>query len=473
VCRAGLAGGRLEGAETKRVIDPLNPVKFIHYKKGEAMVEKVIIMGAAGRDFHNFNVYFKDNKRYNVVAFTAAQIPDIAGRLYPPELAGKLYPQGIPIHPEDQLAELIRKKNVDLVAFSYSDVPHVEVMHKASLAMAEGADFILIGAPYTMLKSKKQVVAVCAVRTGCGKSQTTRKVCEIIKNLGKKVVVVRHPMPYGDLRNQIVQRYSTYKDFEKHQCTLEEREEFEPLVEQDIVVYAGIDYGQILKEAEKEADVIIWDGGNNDTPFYKPDLHIVLFDPHRAGHELLYFPGETNMIMADIAIINKVDSAPAQKVWQVRKNIEKYARNASIVLAESSLVVKQPQMIQGKRVLVVEDGPTLTHGEMPFGAGVIAAEMFKAAEIVDPRAHAQGSLKETYSIYPHIGNVLPAMGYNSDQIRDLENTIDQADCDLVVFATPIHLPLVLNIKKPTLRVRYEYQDHGKPTLKELLSKSIK
>jgi predicted GTPase len=436
--------------------------------KGGDMIEKVIIMGAAGRDFHNFNVYFKDNARYDVVAFTAAQIPDIAGRLYPAELAGRLYPQGLPIYPEDNLAELIRKNKVDLVAFSYSDVPHVEVMHKASLAMAEGADFILIGAPYTMLESQKTVVSVCAVRTGCGKSQTTRKVCEILKTNGKKVVVVRHPMPYGDLRNQVVQRYSTYDDFKKHRCTIEEREEFEPLVEQGVVVYAGIDYGKILAEAEKEADIIIWDGGNNDTPFYKPDLHIVLFDPHRAGHELLYFPGETNMIMADIAVINKVDSAPAQKVWQVRKNIEEHAPGAQIVLAESSLVVKQPEMIHGKRVLVIEDGPTLTHGEMPFGAGIVAAETFEAAEIIDPRPYAVGSLSETYTVYPHIGNVIPAMGYTPDQISDLENTINRADCDLVLFATPIHLPLVLNIQKPTLRVRYEYQDHGQPTLEELI-----
>ena len=437
------------------------------------MIEKVIIMGAAGRDFHNFNVYFKDNPRYSVVAFTAAQIPDIAGRLYPPELAGKSHPEGIPIYPEDELAELIRKHKVDLVAFSYSDVPHVDVMHKASLAMAEGADFILIGAPYTMLKSKKTIVAVCAVRTGCGKSQTTRKVCEIIKGIGKKVVVVRHPMPYGDLRQQIVQRYSAYEDFERHQCTIEEREEYEPLVEQDIVVYAGIDYGKILSEAEKEADVIIWDGGNNDTPFYKPDLHIVLFDPHRAGHELLYFPGETNMMMADIAIINKVDSAPMQKVWQVKNNIETHARKAKIVLAESSVVVSEPGMIKGKRVLVVEDGPTLTHGEMPIGAGFIASEMFKAAEIVDPRPYATGSLKETFTKYPHIESVIPAMGYTPDQIEDLEQTINQSDCDLVVFATPIHLPLVLDIKKPTLRVRYEYKDHSSPTLEELVKERLK
>jgi predicted GTPase len=437
------------------------------------MVEKVIIMGAAGRDFHNFNVYFKDNPRYNVIAFTAAQIPDIAGRLYPPELAGKLYPEGIAIYPEDRLVELIRRHKVDLVAFSYSDVPHLQVMHKASLAMAEGSDFVLIGATYTMLKSQKPVVAVCAVRTGCGKSQTTRKVCDILHEIGKKVVVVRHPMPYGDLRSQVLQRYSTYEDFKRHNCTIEEREEYEPLVERGIVVYAGIDYGRILQEAEKEADVIIWDGGNNDTPFYFPDVHIVLFDPHRAGHELLYYPGETNLIMADIAVINKVDSAPAEKVEQVRRNIQAHAPKAAIVLAESSVLVSDPEMIRGKRVLVVEDGPTLTHGGMPFGAGVIAAKTFGAAQIVDPRSHASGYIRETYRQYPHIGAVLPAMGYTPNQIKDLEQTINQAECDLVVFATPIHLPLVLNIDKPTLRVRYEYKDYGKPTLAEMLLQRLK
>ncbi len=436
------------------------------------MIEKVIIMGAAGRDFHNFNVYFKDNPRYSVVAFTAAQIPDIAGRLYPPELAGRLYPDGIAIHPEHRLAELIRRHQVDLVAFSYSDVPHLEVMHKASVVMAEGADFILIGATYTMLKSRKPVVAVCAVRTGCGKSQTTRKVCDILHETGRKVVVVRHPMPYGDLRNQVVQRYCTYEDFKRHNCTIEEREEFEPLVEKGIVVYAGIDYDRILKEAEKEADVIIWDGGNNDTPFYFPDVHIVLFDPHRAGHELLYYPGETNLIMADIAVINKVDSAPAEKVEQVRRNIQTYAPNAAIVLAESSVLVGDPEMIRGKRVLVVEDGPTLTHGEMPFGAGAIAAKNFGAAEIVDPRPYASGYIQETYRRYPHLEAVLPAMGYTPGQIKDLEQTINQARCDLVVFATPIHLPLVLNIDKPTLRVRYDYKDYGEPTLEEMLLKRL-
>jgi len=432
------------------------------------MVEKVIIMGAAGRDFHNFNVYFKNNSRYEVIAFTAAQIPTIESRLYPPELAGDFYPKGIHIYPEEQLADLIRKHKVDLVAFSYSDVPHVEVMHKASIAMAQGADFILIGATYTMLKSQKPVLAVCAVRTGCGKSQTTRKVCTLLRNLNKKVVVVRHPMPYGDIKNQVVQRFSSYDDFERHQCTIEEREEYEPLVDQGIVVYAGVDYGQILKAAEEEADIIIWDGGNNDTPFYYPDIHIVLFDPHRAGHELLYYPGETNMLMADIAIINKVDTASPAQVEQVRNNIERHASKARIVLAESPVLVSRPERIKGKRVLIVEDGPTVTHGEMPFGAGVIAAKMHGAADIVDPRPYAVGTIQETYRLYPRTGPVLPAMGYGSNQIQDLENTINSVDCDLVLFATPIQLTRILSINKLTVRVRYEYRDHGRPKLEEVL-----
>ena len=436
------------------------------------MVEKVIIMGAAGRDFHNFNVYFRDNPRYRVVAFTAAQIPDIEYRLYPPELTGELYPDGISIYPENQLSDLIQKYKVDLVAFSYSDIPHRDVMHKASVAMACGADFILIGATYTMLKSEKVVVAVCAVRTGCGKSQTTRHICRIMREMGQRVVVVRHPMPYGDLTKQIMQRFSSYKDFEKHKCTIEEREEYEPLVDQDIVVYAGIDYGQILKEAEKEADIIVWDGGNNDTPFYFPDVHIVIFDPHRAGHERLYYPGETNMIMADIAVINKVGSADSAQVEIVRKNIEKYAPGAEIVLAESAVLVDDPNLIRGKRVLVVEDGPTLTHGEMPFGAGTIAAQMHEAACIVDPRPQITGSLKETFETYPHVGALLPAMGYSKDQIHDLELTINKVDCELVLFATPIDLPKIVSINKPTLRVYYEYRDHDKPLLEEVLLKRL-
>ena len=437
------------------------------------MKEKVVIMGAAGRDFHNFNVYFKDNARYEVIAFTATQIPNIEGRHYPPELAGSRYPKGIHIYPEEQLTDLIREHKIDLVAFSYSDVPHAEVMHKASIAMAGGADFTLIGATYTMLRARKPVIAVCAVRTGCGKSQTTRKVCEIARQMGKQVVAVRHPMPYGDLREQEVQRFSDYDDFEKHRCTIEEREEYEPLVDQGIVVYAGIDYGKILKAAEKEADIIVWDGGNNDTPFYFPDVHIVLFDPHRAGLERLYYPGETNMLMADIAVINKVDTAPAGKIEQVRRNIRQYAPRAQILMAESSVLVSQPKTIAGKRVLVVEDGPTLTHGDMPFGAGLIAAEKHQAGEIIDPRPFAAGSLKTLYEKYPHIGAVLPAMGYGSDQIKDLEQTIAASDCDLVLFATPIHLPLILNISKPTLRVRYEYRDHGDPTMEAVLLEKIK
>jgi predicted GTPase len=423
------------------------------------MLEKVIIMGAAGRDFHNFNIYFRNNPRYRVIAFTAAQIPDIAGRCYPAELAGDAYPEGIPIFPENRLAELIREHRIDLVAFSYSDVPHTEVMHKASLAMAEGADFTLIGATYTMIVPAKTIVAVCAVRTGCGKSQTTRKVSEILKARGFKVVVVRHPMPYGDLRRQVVQRFSRY-------------EEYEPLVEQGIVVFSGVDYGRILEAAEKESDVIIWDGGNNDTPFYRPDVHIVLFDPHRAGHERLYYPGETNMLMADIAVINKVDSAPDEKVALVRRNISEFAPAARIVEAESTVLVGQPDQIRGKRVLVVEDGPTLTHGDMPFGAGLIAARTYKAGEIVDPRPYARGSIRSALAQYPHIENVLPAMGYSREQISDLEKTIAAAACDLVLFATPIHLPRLLSIDKPTLRVRYEYRDHGTPALEEVLMECL-
>jgi len=437
------------------------------------MVEKVLIMGAAGRDFHNFNIYFRDHSRYRVLGFTATQIPAIEGRLYPRELSGKLYPDGIPIYPESQLSDLIRQHQIDLVALSYSDLPHVEVMHKASLVMAGGADFILIGATYTMLRSKKPVVSVCAVRTGCGKSQTTRKVCQILRNFQKKVVVVRHPMPYGDLRRQIVQRFSTYKDFQKHQCTIEEREEYEPIVDQGIVVYAGVDYARILQEAENEAEVIVWDGGNNDTPFYFPDVHLVLFDPHRPGHERLYYPGETNMLMADIAIINKVDTASAKNVDLVRRNIEQFAPKADVVLAESPVLPQTPSRISAKAVLVVEDGPTLTHGDMAYGAGLIAARAYGAGRLVDPRPYAVGTIREAFRRYPHIGPVLPAMGYSRTQISDLEQTIDRVPCDLVLFATPIHLTRIVKITKPTLRVRYEYRDHRTPTLEEVLLKRLR
>ena len=441
-------------------------------EKGDSMIETVLIMGAAGRDFHNFNVYFKDNSRYNVIGFTAAQIPDIEGRLYPPELCGNNYPDGIPIYAEDQLANLIRDFKVDMVAFSYSDIPHTEVMHKASIVMAQGADFIIIGAAYTMLRSKKPVITVCAVRTGCGKSQTTRKVCNIMRTWGKKVVAIRHPMPYGDLRKQIVQRFSSYEDFEKHKCTIEEREEYEPLVAQGIVVYAGIDYEKILRSAEKEADIIVWDGGNNDTPFYHSIVHIVVFDPHRPGHELLYYPGETNMLMADIAIINKVDSAEPANVEIVRKNIQTHAPNADIVLAKSDVLVENKDDISGKRVLIVEDGPTLTHGNMTYGAGTIAAKLYGAGEIVEPVKYAVGTIKKTYEKYPNIQSILPAMGYSKSQIKDLEQTVNNADCDLVLFATPIDLPKLLNINKPTLRVRYEYKDHSEPSLETILLKHM-
>jgi len=432
------------------------------------MIENVIIMGAAGRDFHNFNVYFRDNQRYRVIGFTATQIPDIDGRRYPPELAGELYPEGIPIYSDDRLADLIQAHRVDLVAFSYSDVPHNEVMHKASVVAASGADFIIIGAQYTMLQSKKPVISVCAVRTGCGKSQTSRQVVRILQKAGHKVVSIRHPMPYGDLTRQIVQRFSSYDDFDRFDCTIEEREEYEPVVDMGAVIFAGVDYARILEQAEKEADIIVWDGGNNDTPFYKPDVHIVVFDPHRAGHEVLYHPGETNMLLADIALINKVDSALPEDVQKVRQNIQHHNPKAAIVLAESEVTAENPVLIKGKKVLVIEDGPTLTHGEMAFGAGIIAAERFKAAEIVDPRPFLVGTLKDTFAEYPGIGKLLPAMGYSVEQIKDLEETVNSIDCDMVLAATPIDLTKLIDINKPVQRIRYEYRDHGEPTLESVI-----
>ena len=437
------------------------------------MVEKTIIMGAAGRDFHNFNVYFRDNERYDVIGFTATQIPDIEGRQYPAELAGALYPNGIPIYSDETLADLIRDNAVDLVAFSYSDVPHTEVMHKASVVTAAGADFIIIGASYTMLKSSKKIISVCAVRTGCGKSQTSRKIVQILKGIGKKVVTVRHPMPYGDLTRQVVQRFASYEDMDRQKCTIEEREEYEPVVRMGAVIYAGIDYEKILREAEKEADVIVWDGGNNDTPFFKPDIHIVVFDPHRAGHETNYHPGETNMLMADIAVINKVDSASSENIDKVRQTIVSHNPKATIVLAESELIAEDPDRIKGQRVLVIEDGPTLTHGEMAYGAGVIAARRFGAAELVDPRPYLVGTLKEVFAKYPNIGTLLPAMGYSQKQIKDLEETINCTDCDLVVSATPIDLLQLVSINKPTVRIRYEYKDNGQPTLADIIKEKLK
>ncbi|BBO86348.1 GTPase [Desulfosarcina ovata subsp. sediminis] len=437
------------------------------------MVERVIIMGAAGRDFHNFNVYFRENERYDVVGFTATQIPDIDGRIYPSMLSGSRYPDGIPIYPDSRLVELIRKRQVDLVAFSYSDVPHIEVMHKASQVTAAGADFIIIGAPYTMLESKRTVISVCAVRTGCGKSQTSRHVVKLLQKMGKRVVCVRHPMPYGDLTRQIVQRFSSRDDLVSQHCTIEEREEYEPVIDMGAVVYAGVDYGLILEAAEKEGDVIVWDGGNNDTPFFKPDLHIVVFDPHRAGHETGYHPGETNMLMADVAVINKVDSALPEKVEQVRRTIATHNPAATIILADSAVSVEDPSRVMGRRVLVVEDGPTLTHGEMAYGAGVIAARRFGAASLADPRPYLKGSLVDTFDRYSHMGTLLPAMGYSPGQIKDLEATINDCPCDLVLSATPIDLTAVVRVNKPVVRVRYTYADNSSPTLEAVIRRRLK
>lgn len=429
---------------------------------------RVIIMGAAGRDFHNFNVFFREREEYEVVAFTATQIPDIEGRVYPPELAGKLYPEGIPIYPEEELENLIKENGVDQVIFAYSDVPHEYVMHKASEAMAAGADFRLMGPKTTMLKSEKPVVAVCAVRTGVGKSQTTRRVCDTLKRMGKKVVAVRHPMPYGDLAKQACQRFASYEDMDRHNCTIEEREEYEPHIDRGIVVYAGVDYERILREAEKEADVIVWDGGNNDIPFFVPDIHIVLVDPHRPGHEMRYHPGETNLRMAHVVVINKIDTAHPEGVAEVRKSIEALNPKATVIDGASPIFVEDISLIKNKRVLVVEDGPTLTHGEMTYGAGVIAAKKFGAKELVDPREYAVNSIKDTYMKYPHIGTLLPAMGYGKKQIRDLEETINRADCDTVVIGTPIDLTKLTQLNKPSVRVRYELQEIGKPTLEDVL-----
>jgi len=436
------------------------------------MVEKVIIMGAAGRDFHNFNVYFRNNDRYRVLCFTATQIPDIDGRQYPPELAGFFYPKGIPIKSDEHLMDLVREHKVDLVAFSYSDVPHTEVMHKASQVTAAGADFIIIGAPYTMLESSKKVVSVCAVRTGCGKSQASRQIVKILSEAGKKVVSVRHPMPYGDLTRQIVQRFATYEDFEIHSCTIEEREEYEPVVDMGGVIYAGIDYEKVLRQAEAEADVIVWDGGNNDTPFFKPNVHVVLLDPHRVGHETTFHPGATNLLLADIAVINKVNSAEPEDVKTLQRTIAQHNPGARIVLADSEVTVEHGEKITGKRVLVVEDGPTVTHGGMKFGAGVIAARLYGAADTVDPRHSLVGTLIKTFETYPEIGKVLPAMGYSERQVKDLGATINGCDCDMVVSATPVDLARLVTIDKPIMRVRYSYRDNSEPTLGTLVKELL-
>lgn len=430
--------------------------------------QRVIIMGAAGRDFHNFNVFFRNNDAYEVVAFTATQIPNIEGRQYPPQLSGDLYPKGVPIHPESELIRLIREEQIDQVIFAYSDVSHEYVMHKASQVLGAGADFRLMGLAATQLESTKPVISICASRTGSGKSQTSRRVVDILKTMGYSVAAIRHPMPYGDLAKQAVQRFAEHADLDKHECTIEEREEYEPHLDRGVIVFAGVDYERILRQAEQEVDFIVWDGGNNDLPFYRSDLHIVVVDPHRPGHERRYFPGETNVLVADVLVINKVDTADRAGIQQVHDNLRELNPQAVVIEAASPLFVDDPQSIRGKRVLVVEDGPTLTHGEMAYGAGWMAAMRYGAAEIVDPRPYAAGSILETYAKYPTTGNVLPAMGYGDDQVRELAKTIENADVDLVIIGTPIDLGKLLKIKKPSQRVRYELQEIGRPTLEDLL-----
>lgn len=431
-------------------------------------IKKVVILGAAGRDFHNFNVFFRDNPQYRVVAFTSTQIPGIENRVYPPELAGSLYPNGIPIYSETRLEEILESYGVDIVVFAYSDVPHEHVMHLASISHKHGADFWLLGPKSVMIRSSKPVVAVTAVRTGSGKSQTSRKVASILKEMGLKVAVIRHPMPYGDLLSEAVQRFSSFEELDSSGLTIEEREEYEPHIANGNIVYAGVDYEKILRKAETESDVILWDGGNNDFPFIKPDLWITVADPLRAGHELSYHPGETCFRSADVIIINKIDSAGLEGIEAVRESIRKYNPKAVVIEAASPIFVDGYEKIRGKRVLIIEDGPTLTHGGMSFGAGYVAARKFGAAEIVDPRPFAVGSIKRTFEIYPHLKNILPAMGYGKEQIEELEQTINASDADLVIIATPVNLGRILKINKPYVRVTYELQEVGRPTLKDVL-----
>jgi len=438
----------------------------------EKVTTRVIIMGAAGRDFHDFNVYWKQRSDVEVVCFTATQIPGIDDRLYPPVLAGERYPEGIPIKAEDELEALIAEHQVNEVTLAYSDLPYEFVMHQASRVQAAGASFRLTGAAQTMVSSNKPVIAVCAVRTGCGKSQTTRRVSEILRDAGKKIAVVRHPMPYGDLAKQACQRFGELADMDLHECTIEEREEYEPHIVAGNLVFAGVDYERILREAEKEADVVLWDGGNNDTPFYTPDLHIVVVDPHRPGHEVTYYPGETNLRMADLVVINKVDTADSKNVEIVEKNSRRINPTAKILRADSPITVDDPQAVKGKKVLVVEDGPTLTHGSMAYGAGHVAARKLGAAQIVDPRPYAQGSLKGVFEKYGQITEILPAMGYGERQMAELEATINQTPCDLVLVATPIDLGKLLEIDKPSMRVRYELKEHDEAALREAVLKAV-
>ncbi len=433
-----------------------------------AKKKKIIIMGAAGRDFHNFNTYYRDNKSVEVVCFTATQIPDIEGRKYPKELAGPLYPKGIPIYAEADLFTLIEKHEIEEVVFAYSDVTHEYVMHKASAVMTAGANFSILGARSTMIPSKKPLISICAVRTGCGKSQTTRRVLDILKEMGLKAAAIRHPMPYGDLVKQTCQRFATMADLKKHKCTIEEMEEYEPHIVRGNVVFAGVDYGVILKEAEKEADVIVWDGGNNDLPFYLPDIYITVADPHRAGHELTYFPGESNLLAADVVVMNKIETADPEDIETVRSNIMNNNPEAIIIDGASPISVEDPSIIWGKRVLVVEDGPTATHGGMAYGAGMVAAQKFGAAEVVDPRPYLKGTLIDTFKKYEEIGMLLPAMGYGGKQIKDLEATIAATECDAVIIGTPIDLRRIVKIKQPSTRVTYELQEIGHPTLEDII-----
>jgi predicted GTPase len=434
---------------------------------------KTIIMGAAGRDFHNFNVFFRDNPKYEVVCFTAEQIPNISGRIYPRELSGKLYPKGIPIYKEDELAKLIKKHKVELVVLSYSDLSYESVMHKASVVNAVGASFCLMGFDQTTIKSKKPVIAVTAIRTGCGKSQTSRKICKILREKGKNPIIIRHPMPYGDLKKQICQRFASYGDLYRHDCTIEEREEYEQHIKNGFVVYAGVDYGKILREAEKEADIILWDGGNNDTPFYKPDLYITVVDPHRVEDEITYYPGETNLRLADVIIINKENTAREEDIRKVFRNVKKINSTAEIIHANSIVKTDSPEAIRNKEVLIIEDGPTLTHGSMSYGAGWVAAKKFKAKRIVDAEVYAIGSIKEAYKKYKQLKRVLPALGYGKKQIKELEETISKTPCDLVIIATPIDLAELIKINKPSIYIMYDLEEKGKPNLEDILDKFLK
>ncbi len=434
---------------------------------------RVLIMGAAGRDFHNFNTYFRENDQYDVVCFTATQIPKIEGRKYPPELSGKLYPKGVPIYPESELTNLIKKKSVDMVVFSYSDVPHEYVMQKGSKAMAGGANFMLLSPEQTQIKAKCPVISVCAIRTGCGKSQTARKLVGILKDMGKKVVAIRHPMPYGDLVSQAVQRFASFEDMDRHNCTIEEREEYEPYIDRGLVVYAGIDYEKIVRQAEKEADIIVWDGGNNDMPFVAPDLEITVLDPLRPGHERSYFPGEVNFLTADVLVINKYQEASAEQLNIVWENIKQCNPTAKVIRGDSQISVDKPELVKGKKVLVIEDGPTLTHGGMSYGAGMVCADECEAAEIVDPRPYAVGSIEDAYTKFPHLGKLIPALGYYKDQLKDLEATVKATPADVVLVGSPIDLRRVIKIDKPALRVRYELEEIGEPTLKQIVTEFLR